>query len=51
MKFGGYTSYTTLVIKNGLSRLEALVLKQQYLYTCSTAGLSYMYKLYASASN
>ena len=24
MKFGGYTSYTTLVIKNGLSRLEAL---------------------------
>ena len=24
MKFAGYSSYTTLVIKNGLSRLEAL---------------------------
>ena len=36
MKFGGYTNYTTPVIKNGLSRLEALYMYSicAYMYVC-----------------
>ena len=34
MEFGGYASYTTRVIKNGLFRLEALYVRWSYDSNC-----------------